>query len=273
MRRILCLGLFLIAGAAPAAVTLLPHTRHHLFQTYGLFTEDQVTFVFRNENRAWAALGDSVALAEAPDWWGRPQLIFDGSVNFSFLSKGSLVDFNVETFDARFALLVEMELGNQWRLQAGVQHNSGHAADGIKDPQLLAPNLGQNAFLARLLRDFGTHFRVGGTLTYLADVDPEVKRWQLDQFADYFPLGADTGWPGGAQPYLALGLQEYGTVSYDFTYHVQLGLLFGNHFQTEHRQSLRLVAGYYHGIDPRLKYAVFEHSHWDFFYAGLMLSL
>lgn len=278
MRPFILLGilftLLLAAIPARAGLLFLPATRHQQYQTYALFTEEQISFIFRNQNRAWAAIAGDFALAEAPDWFGKPQVIVNGSVATSFLSKGSLIDFNVETFDARFALLIEMTVAPEWRVQWGVQHNSGHTSDGLKDLALVAPNLGQDQFQVRVLRDFHEHFRVGATFAYLLDKDPETTEpFNLNQFAEYFPLGAETGLPGNAQPYLAVGLEEYGTPQYDFTYHAQVGLLFGKHFQPEHQQSLRLVLGYYHGVDPRLKYAVFLHSMWDFFYGGVQLNL
>jgi hypothetical protein len=125
----------------------------------------------------------------------------------------------------------------------------------------------------RVIHDFDTHFRVGGTFKVMLDTDPAGEPLASNQFAEWFPWGADSGLPAGMQPYVALGTSEDGTVGYGFNYGAQLGILFGNHFKPEKQQSLRLVIGVYHGEDPRLKYAQFYNSRVEFFYYGVLLNL
>jgi hypothetical protein len=272
MKKILILVGVLVGFGARADWEFLPHSRHQQFLTYGLLDEEETGMVFRGGNRAIAELGDSFALLEASGLPGKPQLVLNGSAQFSFRGEGSLLQYYVETFDARFGLFVEFTLDPQLRAWVGLQHVSGHTADGLLDPSLAPLNISDDDFEVRVVRDIDSHFRFGGTLKLMLGTDPAGKPVDANQFAEWFPWGEEP-LLGGMQPYVALGAYEDGVSGYQFTYQGQLGILFGNHFKPEKQQSLRLVMGVYHGEDPRLKYAQFFNSRVEFFYFGAMLNL
>src|SRR5262249_17828519 len=155
----------------------------------------------------------------------------------------------------------------------GFSHFSGHAADGVLDEKLAPPDMGDNLLTLRAVHDIGDQFRFGLTLKPFLFSNPSMVWVSADEFAEWFPLGAAARRPGRGSPFLALGLGEAGLEKLEMTYHVQAGLQFGSHFGPEHGQAMRLVVGYYHGVDPRLKYATFLNSKWEFGYLGLMFSL
>jgi hypothetical protein len=260
------------APPARADWTFLPVSRHQQFLTYGIFTEEQATLAFRDNRRAWAAIGDAIALVEKNDWSFRPQLIVFGSVNVSFRENSWLLDFLTETFDARFGFAVESILTPKLRLSVGMTHTSGHGADSLLDQDLVAPNLGDDLVVARVIYDIDERWRLGLTLKPAINTDPSGQALGGEQFAEWFPWGLKKNFTGGS-PYLALGLEESGKPSLIVTYHAQLGLLWGNHFGAEKNPALRLVAGYYSGQDPRLKYAQIKHTRASFFYGGVMINL
>jgi hypothetical protein len=57
------------------------------------------------------------------------------------------------------------------------------------------------------------------------------------------------------------------------TYNVQLGAYIGNHLQAVYKPNVRVVAGYYNGVDPRLKYMEFKDGLERFYYFGVQVGL
>ena len=133
----LCFALWaILCQVAAADWVFLPVNRHQQFLTYAFFTEEQTTLAYRDSNRAWAAIGDSLALLEKTDWPFKPQLVMSGSVNVSFRQKSWAFDFATETFDARFSLEVECSVTDNLRFWFGTNHLSGHGADSLLDPAI-----------------------------------------------------------------------------------------------------------------------------------------
>ncbi len=249
----------------------LPESRHHQFLTHALFTEEQTTFVIRDSSRVWAALAGSLALIENTDTPLKPQLVAFVSMNLSFRYKSSVLEYNVETFDGRFGLAVEMNLSDSARLSIGVLHLSGHAADSILDADLITPNVGQDALFARLIYDLNSQFRFGTTLRPLIGSDPVSNAFAADQFVEWYPF-AYSGDQRTPRPYLALGLEEYGRHTVKLSFHAQLGVAFADHFLPKKVSNLRVVFGYYTGQDLRLKYAQFKENDSRFIYIGTMIN-
>ena len=126
--------------------------------------------------------------------------------------------------------------------------------------------------MLRVVYDIDHNWRIGATIKPEIDSDPPGQWFGADQFVEWFPIGLDKNFTGGS-PYLAIGLDEGGLHDVEITYHAQLGLLYGNHFAPEKKPAIRIVAGYYSGWDPRLKYAQFLNSKVSFFYGGVMINL
>lgn len=70
-----------------------------------------------------------------------------------------------------------------------------------------------------------------------------------------------------------MGLDEGGVDKIRLNYHFQLGVFYGNHRGAESLPTVRLVAGYYHGADLRLKYARFRNNRVSFPYLGALFHL
>lgn len=182
---LLCLG---FALPARAGFLFLPRSRHQQFLSFAFLTEEQAGLLFRNERRAIGSIAGAITLWEY-DGGIRPQLTFFGSVHVSFLEKSWLADFKTETFDARFGLAAEAPVSDEVRLSLGLVHTSGHAADSILDPDLVAPNMGDDSLHIRVLWDPGPNFRVGTTLRPLLNADPTALAFAADQFFEWFPWG------------------------------------------------------------------------------------
>src|SRR3954465_2788300 len=71
-------------GRARADLIVLPESRHQQYSTYGLFVENQSAMLQRTGGRAWAAIGNNIALFEFPEMKHSPQLVLAASANASF---------------------------------------------------------------------------------------------------------------------------------------------------------------------------------------------
>lgn len=274
----LCAGALFLASltgplpSAHAETILLPESRHQQFQTYGLFMDQQSMLVFRFGRRAWGSLGGALALYEKPDWKYKPQLVVHGSATAAFRFNEKFDTLLTETVDARVGLAVDLTLSEAWLLSLGWTHMSGHISDDVLDRDLIGSNLGNESLWARAIRIVNPKLRIGGTLKPVVGSEPKMKFFAADQFIEYFPWGVSENFQDW-NPFVAGSLEEYGPDKVDLTYHLQLGWFAGNHTFAKKHSSIRTVAGYYHGIDPRLKYAQFKYRRTDFFYAGLMFDI
>ena len=255
-------------------ITFFPTPRHQQYQTFGLFDEEQSGIIFASGgNAARADLGTDVTLLEASSLPFHPQLTVYGSVDTSFLKKSNAIfDFVAETFDAEFGFAIESELTPSMRLSVGLTHISGHAGDGIPDPSLFGPNLGDDELPIRLIYDVNTSFRFGFTFKPLLDWDPHNQWFGADQFVEWMPLGQS---PSHIRfnPYIAMGLDEKGNDGVGLTYHVQVGIFAGNHYLPERDPTVRIALGYYSGWDPRMKYAQFLLAKAQFFYFAVLVNV
>ncbi len=249
----------------------LPNNRHHQFKTYGLFSEEHGSLLYRNGGRAWGDLGVSLAFIEMSDWWGRPQLILFGTASSNFRLGNDGAGFLTETTDGRFGTWIEWVIDAQLRVSLGWLHYSGHVSDDVPDRSLMGLNLGNQFLAVKLIYDGLPNMRVGGTLKPILSSDPAMKALAMEQFLEWFPFGINEPIKRG-KPYLALGFEQGGTTQWHWTSHLQLGLAFGSHFLEQHTAGARIVVGYYNGWDPSLKYAQFKNLRATFGYFGFMLD-
>lgn len=264
-------GGILLCGNFSAHGAFLPQSRHQQYLPYVFFAEEQFAVISKLPGNIWTEVGSNFALYEFENSLWRSQVIVSGSVNFSLRHQKSTFDYRTETFDARFGLFLDMAVRDNVSVSIGVLHLSGHTADGLLDLELVSPNVGDNLlFLRGIYR--GSFYRLGGTFKPFFDSDPKTKFFAADQFVEVFPWGISKD---AAHPnfYLGLGVEEMGIESVDFTFHSQMGILFGDSTADCRKTVLRLIAGYYSGIDPRLKYAQLKNSKQSFFYFGMAVHL
>jgi hypothetical protein len=275
MRPLLAIAAIAVAAAgfappARAEIQVVPESRHHLFQPYAFFLEPQNDLLWRTPTRGWGEVGGVFPLFEATDWRWTPQLLIHGTANAAYVIDTSKLMLMTQTVDARAGLFIDLSLADDTRLEIGWTHESGHVSDDIPDSTLIGPNLGNEIISFRLLHDIEDHFRLGGTLKPVAGATPKLKVFGADQFAEWFPWGQSD--PHTHSFYVAMSLQETGVDHIVPGFQAQVGLLWGTHFRRPHHMSLRLVAGYYTGLDPRLKFAQYLLATMQFGYAGVMFD-
>ena len=250
----------------------IPDSHHQQFVTFANFTGETSTFVIRNPDRAWAAVGGGLSVVGFEAWTFKTQMVIFGFANVAFHLNEKRDTVLTETIDARVGLAFESAFRSDLRASLGWHHFSGHTSDDVLDTNLVAPNLGDEVLQARLIYDYAARFRIGLSLKAVAGSEPGMKVFAGDQFVEWFPFGTASTY-GKPTPYIAVGVEEWGVNVVFPTLHVQLGAYIGNHLRPEHRSNIRLVSGYYHGVDPRLKYAQFLLSRVEFGYAGLMFDI
>lgn len=262
--------------SAEAGWMLLPDSRYQQYLTYGLFIDQQSTLILRSGGRAWGALAGSLGLLEFSGWDSRPQLVAQASANTSFRWNERRDTLLTETVDARVGLSVLWTLDPDTRIVTGWSHQSGHISDNVEDPGLIGPNLGNEILYVRWVLDLPESvgfWRVGGTLKPFIGSEPGMKAFASDQFLEWSPWGI-TETSQKPTFYFAVGLEELGVDQIRLNSHFQMGLWTGNHGKRmEGRSTARLALGFYHGMDPRMKYAQFQLSRVRFAYFGLMFEL
>lgn len=270
--RLLILAALLFALPSLADVSWLPASHHHQYLTHGLFIDEQTTLVARDGGRAWGGFGGSFALAEAELLGTRPQLVLSGNIDTSFRVLNGPLDLRAETFDVRLAATVDVPLAPNLRAFVGFLHLSGHAADGLFDTTLFPAAGGSDQLFARLVFDGGDRFRIGLSARPVLRSSPGASFLDANQFAEWFPFGARDS-ATQATPYVAVGLEEYGTDGVELTWHVQGGVYWGNHLRADHAPMVRFVVGYYDGADPRIKISRLAGGRAHFPYLGFMLHI
>jgi hypothetical protein len=176
-----------------------------------------------------------------------------------------------DTVDVRVGLLFLFRLSESARLSVGWTHFSGHISDNVLDPALIGSNLGDETIPIRFVYDMGKYARLGASFKPYIGSEPSMKFFAADQFAEWFPWGANDSAQG--TPFLAVGCEEYGPHHLDFLLHVQVGIYFGNHLTERHRPGFRVALGFYNGPDPRLKYAQYKDESARFGYLGILFDL
>ena len=274
IKKALALGVsfgLLAISFARAEVEIIPESRHKLYQSYGLFNDEQTTALWRGSARLWGSLGVDVPLVGIPDSPMHPQIVVITSLSAS-MRVGSAIRIYSETFDLHVGGAYEFELNPSLRFSLGYYHYSGHVADGVLDLNLIDTTVGYNLMRLRTVYDYGRSFRVGGSFKPYLNSVPSMHFFAFEEFAEWYPLGIDQN-PRHGAPFLAAGIEEYGSDRLRPTYHLQVGVDFGHHFEPFTNKGTRAVIGYYNGTDPRLKYQAFVNDTVSFGYLGFMANL
>ena len=229
--------------------------------------------LLRSGGRGWGAVGGSAAVLEWPDSKYKTQFIVHGSANVAYeMSNHAGGTLYTQTVDARLGMGLDFRWNETWRGTMIWTHQSGHIADNVPDPDLIGPDLGNEMVDFRVIHDIERRWRFGGGLRPFVITNPTIPSFNAEQFIEWYPHGASPNIHEFA-PYLAAGLEEYGYKNIDATFHLQAGLVAGDHFSESSHTSLRLTLGYYNGEDPRLKYFQFKHRKDNFVYAGTVFEM
>jgi hypothetical protein len=268
---LLAIPLSIAVSFAHADTVLLPESRDQQYRTFGLFIDNQTSALFGPDgNKVWLALGEQIALFEKKDWFGSPQLIVFADVNAGDRLQASTI--LMETIDIRVGLSYEFAFDEKSRMSVSWEHQSGHTSDNVPNQDIVLPNLGNEQILVRYFHDIEDRFRVGGTLKPYFASDPGIERYASDEFGEWFPWGTAADYTHFT-PFIAGSMEQGGADKIHNTYHVQLGAYVGNHLQAVYKPSVRFVAGYYNGVDPRLKYEQFKDGLERFYYCGVQVGL
>ena len=272
LRALLLIATFCSAHAF-AEWQLLPQSRHQLFRSYALFSDQQTGVVYYGASRLWGVVGNNYALAGDPDRSSRPQLVTLGTINAAMVmeSGGRIV---TDGFDVRVGLAYEFSLNDFSRLSIYAVHYSGHVAEGAVNQALLVTNLGSDIVGGRWFYDWKKYLRAGVGLNYYFRSGPKMKTLGAQETLEYFPLTALDD-RHQLTPYLAAGMEHVGVAEHGIrtVYHLQVGAYLGTHLSTQPIQSIRAVLGVYKGPDPRLKYFAYHNASDTFGYTGVMVDL
>jgi hypothetical protein len=273
MKILAVLLLFTLFPLAHAETVVLPDSRDQQYRTFGLFIDNQTSLLFMpTDNRVWLSLGEEFALLEMKGWYGSPQLVGYASINAGDRLNDAGNTILMETVDIRAGLSYEFSFNEKSRMSVSWMHQSGHTSDDVQDQDIVHPNLGNEEILIRYIRDIEDQFRLGGTLKPYVGSDPGLERYASDEFAEWFPWGTAADF-SHFTPFIAGSMEQWGVDKVRNTYHAQLGAYIGNHLQAVYKPSVRVVAGYYNGVDPRFKYAQFKDGLSRFYYFGVQVGL
>ena len=267
MKITLFLIVFLFFSLNLQAVTFSPEKKSHLFQTFGLFTEEgQTAILNQGGSRYWAELASRITILELEQVKFNPQLIVNAGVMDSLRYEKK--EFQSDTQDLRVGIALLMTLNSQTRMMFTLTHLSGHVLEDVADKSLISVNVGDEILGLRVIHDEQYFFRYGASLKYIFGSENNIKRLNADQFFEWMPFGENLS---GKQyiPFSAIGLEENGFTQYEISSHIQAGIYWGNHFQEKHSELVKLSLGYYSGLDPRQKYSHYIHSKSHFLYGGL----
>ncbi len=271
-----CLGLgagvSFVRPASASEFLFLPESRHQQYKSIAFLTEEHSSLLLRSAGYAWGALRGSLALAEASDWPGSPQLVAHGSANVGYQFDRGKHRLDTETIDARVGLWLNFEPKPKHHVSLGWTHLSGHVSDDLPDMDLFGSNLGWEVLRARFIYSGWDGVRIGASLKPIIGSDPPMKVFSADQFVEWFPFGWGERRNEG-KPYVSLGLEQMAVDHYVLTTQLQAGVQFGNVSRPVHEPSLRLALGYWNGMDPRLKYLQFKRATTDFVFLGLFADI
>jgi hypothetical protein len=251
----------------------LPESRDEQYRTFGLFIDNQTSALFvPGVDNVFLSLGEQIPLLENTGWYGSPQIIVSASVFAGDRMNDNGTTILMETIDIRAGLSYEFSFDKKSRMSISWQHQSGHTSDDVQDSDIVHPNLGNEQIIARYFRDIDERFRVGGTLKPYFAADPGMEHWGSDEFGEWYPWGTAASF-GTFTPFIAGSLEQYGPNHIQLTFHAQVGAYIGNHLRPLYKPNVRVVAGYYNGVDPRLKYAQFKDGLQRFGYFGVEVGL
>lgn len=267
MKNIICFALFsIISLNSFSTVIFHPEKKGHLYQTFGLFTEEgQTAFYNRGGSNYWGEIGSRITLFDVDSIWGRPQFVLNVGVQASLRNKGK--EFLSDTLDVRVGVAGLFTINPTTRLMVAISHLSGHALEDIPDKDLVPLNVGDESLQFRIIHDYEKMARVGGTLKYIFGTEGDIRRINLDQFLEWYPL-MERSSEHVSTPYMALGFEENGFNKYVLTSHIQTGVYWGNHLDPKHDEIMRLSLGAYSGLDPRQKYSHYKRTKAHFGYLG-----
>lgn len=268
MKKFICLIILTISSSQSfGSIIFHPEKKGHLFQTFGLFTEEGQTAMYHQDaSRYWGEIGSRITLFDVDSIWGKPQFVIDAGIQASMRNQGK--EFNTDTIDVRIGVSGLFTIDTKTRLMVSVSHLSGHALEDIPDKDLVPLNVGDESIKFRLIRDYEKKFRFGGSLKYVFGHEGVIKKLNADQFLEWLPL-SERNSIHASTPYVALGFEENGFDKYALTSHVQTGLYWGSHMSETHDEILRVSLGAYSGMDPRQKYSHYKHTKKTFGYLGL----
>ena len=257
---------------ARSEVVFLPESRDQQYRTYGLYIDNQSTFIFKSAATSWGALGGSVAIAEINSWKWKPQFAVHGTANAAMAIISTSSALQTQTIDARAGLSFEFEFTEEFRGAVIWTHQSGHTSDEVVDADLIGSNLGNEIVDFRFIRDIENTWRLGVGFRPCVSSDPGMQFFGAEQFVEWFPLQFSDN-PHHMNPFAAIGSEQYGRSNITESFHFQIGFAAGNHFLPKKVSSLRTVLGFYSGYDPRLKYFQMKHRYADFVYGGVMFEI
>lgn len=270
----------LATGFAPEARAdwqLAPKNSHALYQSYGLYNEPQSQLLYQSAGRLWAGLGGSFALVGDPDSPAHPQLVLLASTQIVSMPGGGS-RLAMDSLNVRLGAAYESAINPLMRLSLGVLHVSGHAVDGGVELDFASAfasgvEAHDTRLFGRFVYDLGPYVRAGATVGPVLGSDTPMESFFAQQFVEAHPWGGadDSRSPS---PYAALGLEQEGTHQTGFknALHAQIGVYLGNHFSNDPKPTLRAVAGFYTGFDPRVAYFRLAGRATTFGYTGLMFD-
>ncbi len=265
-----------LASQAGAENILNPDSRHAQYLTYGLFFEPQSMLITKSGGNAWASVGGYVPLVEFRGLPYTPQLVLHATANCSYRlvtewSQSSILT-KFETVDARVGLSYDMKIRDDYRASITWTHLSGHISDDVIDKTLIGPDVGDEVFDFRFIRDYHKTWRVGAGFRPTARSHPKMETLGFEEFAEWYPYqtAADSH---HLKPFIAAGLEQYGNNSLELTAHLQAGYTTADHFSEKDDKALRFVIGAYSGADPRLKYLQYRNMTQHYIYGGIVVDL
>lgn len=282
MDKIISLILFLYISlfthiAHASKYILLPDSKHDAYTTKAIFSDDLAAIYKLTKRSTWLAIGGAFALLENEEMKYKPQLIVIGSAKAWMEVDQNKSLLLPQTIDAQAGVQFDITISEIHLATLGWYHVSGHAADEIFDKSLLVGNVGSEILFIRSIHYILDEnklpkIKFGATFKPIVASDPRVNIFAADQFIEYYPFGYINDLRHG-NFYTAFGIEEMGVESIRPTYHFQTGFSFLNDFNSSHHSGFRIVAGYYHGWDPRYKYYELRQSRLEFIYAGIALHI
>ena len=260
-KKLICLFILITSSFKTYGTPI--ENKSHLFQTFGLFTEEgQTAFYNRGGSNYWGEIGSKITLFDL----GILQFTLNAGVQASMRKEGN--EFLSDTLDVRVGVSSLFTVNSDTRFMLTVAHLSGHVLEDVPDKDLIPNNVGDDTLQFRMIHDYKKTFRFGWTLKYVFGTAGVIKKINADQFLEYMPF-SERNSTHSATPYMALGLEENGFDKYILTTHVQTGLYWGSHFNPKHDEIIRLSLGGYSGLDPRQKYSHAKGTKVRFGYFGL----
>lgn len=170
--------------------TFLPESHHQLYDSWGLFFDEQSMLLNYGQGRVWSALGGTMPIFGNEESLHHPEIIFHASANAAIHYNDNFRLWT-ETLDARLGIAIEWELNPNLRFSIGYQHFSGHSVDGINvaDSDLIQPTLGQEFIPIKIIYDIGRMFRLSGTVSPVVRSSPSIEPIWMDQSIEFFPWG------------------------------------------------------------------------------------